>query len=174
MNCFSPWHDIGLRQSDKCQEEEEEFCTRPLQYLHRLQEGLQQGLACSFVGNHKKALLSANLIWVIKHLYDKATSAVLFNGSIGDWFRTTVGVQQGCLLSSILLNIFLDRCLRRSRRHCQHWRQNNHQSQLCWWHRWRSRRGRRTGKISWASQQSPHSLQHGNQCREDKADDKQH
>ena len=30
--------------------------------------------------------ISANLIRVIKHLYDKATSAVLFNGNIGDWF----------------------------------------------------------------------------------------
>ena len=30
-----------------------------------------------------------------KNLYDKATSAVLFNGSIGDWFQTTVGVRQG-------------------------------------------------------------------------------
>ena len=29
---------------------------------------------------------SAKLIRVIKHLYDKATSAVLFNGNIGDWF----------------------------------------------------------------------------------------
>ena len=27
-----------------------------------------------------------NLIRVIKNLYDKATSAVLFNSSIGDWF----------------------------------------------------------------------------------------
>ena len=29
-----------------------------------------------------------------------------------------------------------DRRLRRSWRHCQHWRQNNHQSPLCRWHRW--------------------------------------
>ena len=34
-------------------------------------------------------------------LYDKAQSAFLFNGSTRDWFRTTVGVRQGCLLSSI-------------------------------------------------------------------------
>ena len=45
----------------------------------------------------------------MKNLYDKATSAVLFNSSIGDWFWTTVGVQQGCLLSSTLFNIFLER-----------------------------------------------------------------
>ena len=40
----------------------------------------------------KKYNISTNLIKVIKNLYDKATSAVLFNGNIGGWFRTTVGV----------------------------------------------------------------------------------
>ena len=50
----------------------------------------------------KKYNISTNLIRVIKNLYDKATSAVLFNNSIGDWFRTTVGVRQGCLLSDTL------------------------------------------------------------------------
>ena len=40
----------------------------------------------------KKYNISTNLIQDIENLYNKATSAVLFNGSIGDWFRTTVGV----------------------------------------------------------------------------------
>ena len=31
--------------------------------------------------------------------------------SIGDWFQTTVGVQQGCLLSPIPFNIFLERIM---------------------------------------------------------------
>jgi sorting nexin-29 len=53
--------------------------------------------------------INANLITVIEHLYDKATSAVYFNGSKGDWFRTTVRVRQGCLLSPTLFNIFLER-----------------------------------------------------------------
>ena len=30
------------------------------------------------------------------------------NGSIGEWFRTTVRVRQGCLLSPTLFNIFLE------------------------------------------------------------------
>ena len=34
----------------------------------------------------KKYNISTNLIQVIKNLYDKATSAVLFKSSIGDWF----------------------------------------------------------------------------------------
>ena len=59
----------------------------------------------------KKYNISTNLIQVIKTLYNKATSAVLFNSSIGDWFRTTVGVRQGCLLSPTLFNIFLERIM---------------------------------------------------------------
>ncbi|WP_295438152.1 reverse transcriptase domain-containing protein, partial [Thiolapillus sp.] len=42
----------------------------------------------------KKYNISTNLIQVIKNLYNKATSAVLFNSSIGDWFRTTIGVRR--------------------------------------------------------------------------------
>ena len=57
----------------------------------------------------KKYNVSTNLIQRIKNLYDKATGAVLFNSSIRDWFRTTVGVRQGCLLSPTLFNIFLER-----------------------------------------------------------------
>ena len=40
----------------------------------------------------KKYNISTNLIQVIKNLYNKVNSAALFNSSIGDWFRTTVGV----------------------------------------------------------------------------------
>ena len=55
--------------------------------------------------------ISNNLIRVIRNIEDKATSAVLFNSSIGDWFQTTVGIRQGCLLSPTLFNIFLERIM---------------------------------------------------------------
>ena len=55
--------------------------------------------------------ISTNLIQVIQNLYDKATSSVLFKSSIRDWFRTTVGVRRGCLLSPTLFNIFLERIM---------------------------------------------------------------
>ena len=57
----------------------------------------------------KKYNISAHLIRAIKNLCDKATSAVLLNSSIGDWFRATVGVRQGCLLSPTLFTILLER-----------------------------------------------------------------
>ena len=55
--------------------------------------------------------INTNHINMIQNLYDKATSAVCFNGSTGDWFRTTAGVRQGCLLSPTLFNIFLERIM---------------------------------------------------------------
>ena len=81
---------------------------KSLPCLYRLQEGLRQSLAWRFVGNHLE-IHYRHLIQFIKHLYDKATSAVLFNGSIGDWFQSTAEVRQGCLLSPSLFkpaNVF--------------------------------------------------------------------
>ena len=43
--------------------------------------------------------IDGNLIQVIENLYNKATGAVNLNGDIGDWFKTTFGVRQGCLIS---------------------------------------------------------------------------
>ena len=59
----------------------------------------------------KKDNLCADLIRVNKNLFKKAASAVLFNSSTEDWFRTTVGVRQGCLLSPTLFNMFLERIM---------------------------------------------------------------
>ena len=57
----------------------------------------------------RKYSINASIIRTIENLHDKAENAVLFNGSTGEWFRTTVGVRQGCLLSPTLFNIFLER-----------------------------------------------------------------
>ena len=59
----------------------------------------------------RKYNINTSIIRAIENLYDKAQSAVLFNGSTGEWFRTTVGVRQGCLLSPTLFNIFLERIM---------------------------------------------------------------
>ena len=57
----------------------------------------------------EKYTTSASLIRVTENLHNTATSAVFFNRRIGDWFRTTAGVRQGCLLSPTLFNIFLEK-----------------------------------------------------------------
>ena len=59
----------------------------------------------------RKYNISAKLVRTIEQLYDKATSAVQMNDSIGGWFRTTVGVRQGCFLSPTLFNIFVERIM---------------------------------------------------------------
>ena len=59
----------------------------------------------------RKYNISVNLVCAIEQLYNKATSAVQMNGSIGEWFRTTVGVTQGCLLSPTLFIIFLEQIM---------------------------------------------------------------
>ena len=55
--------------------------------------------------------ISVNLVPVTEHLYDNAISAVQMNGNIEEWFRTTDGIRQGCLLSPTLLNIFFKRIM---------------------------------------------------------------
>ena len=59
----------------------------------------------------RKYNINASIIRAIENLYDKAQSAILFNGSTGEWFRTTVGVRQRCLLFPTLFNIFLERIM---------------------------------------------------------------
>ena len=59
----------------------------------------------------RKYNISALLVRIIEQLCDKATSSVQTNGSIGERFRTTVGVRQGYHLSPYLFNIFLERIM---------------------------------------------------------------
>ena len=55
--------------------------------------------------------VNANITRVIENLYDKAQSAIMLNYSTADWFKTTVGVREVCLLSTTLFNIFLERIM---------------------------------------------------------------
>ena len=49
--------------------------------------------------------INDNLIRTIECLYNKATSPVCYDNNIGEWFQTTIGVRQGCLLSPTFFNI---------------------------------------------------------------------
>ena len=55
--------------------------------------------------------ISQDIIEIIKSLYSSSTSAVLINNVTGSFFNTTVGVRQGCLLSTVLFNIFLEQIM---------------------------------------------------------------
>ena len=59
----------------------------------------------------RKYNIRANLVCTTEQLYGKATSEVQMNGSMGEWFRTTVGVRHGYLLSPTLINSFLERIM---------------------------------------------------------------
>ena len=59
----------------------------------------------------RKYNISANVVPTTEQLFDKATGAVQMNGSMGEWFRTTVGVRQRWPLSPTLFNIFLERII---------------------------------------------------------------
>ena len=56
--------------------------------------------------------IEEGLILCIEALYKNASSAVLLGSQVGDYFKTTVGVRQGCLLSPVLFNLFLENIMR--------------------------------------------------------------
>ena len=55
--------------------------------------------------------INDNLIRTIECLYNKASSTVYHDNNLGEWFQTTIGVCQGCLLSPNVFNIFLERIM---------------------------------------------------------------
>ena len=54
--------------------------------------------------------INDNRIKTIECLY-KVTSAVYHDNNIEEWFRNTIGVCKGCLLSPTFFNIFLERIM---------------------------------------------------------------
>ncbi len=55
--------------------------------------------------------INEGIVEIVKALYERTSSAVLLNNQIGYSFPTTVGVRQGCLLSPILFNLFLEQIM---------------------------------------------------------------
>ena len=55
--------------------------------------------------------ISYDITEYIKALYANSESSVLLENNIGDPFKTSVGVRQGCPLSSVLFNIFLEQIM---------------------------------------------------------------
>ena len=48
------------------------------------------------------------IIRILEEMYNETFSAVRVDGELSDWFVTIVGVLQGCVLSPLLFNIFLE------------------------------------------------------------------
>ena len=51
---------------------------------------------------------SIQMIEIICKLYSQTENAVRINGDLTEWFRVTMGVRQGCMLSPLLFNVFLE------------------------------------------------------------------
>ena len=50
----------------------------------------------------------SNVVNTIKKMYENTKCSIIINGRLTDWFKVTIGVRQGCLLSPTLFNLFLD------------------------------------------------------------------
>ena len=80
---------------------------------------------------------NASITQDIENLYNEDTNAALFNDSTGNWYITTVGDRQRCLLSPTLLNTSVERIMsgtlsdHKERVNNCHWRMDNHQFPLC-------------------------------------------
>src|SRR6476619_7843816 len=48
------------------------------------------------------------LVKILENMYEGTSSAVRSTGGLSEWFETIVGVKQGCILSPLLFNIFLE------------------------------------------------------------------
>ena len=45
-------------------------------------------------------------------MYEQTKCAIIVNGKISEWFKVGVGVRQGCRLSPVLFNLFLEFVMR--------------------------------------------------------------
>ena len=55
--------------------------------------------------------MKEGLVQAIQALYENSSIAVLLNIHLGKFFKTSVGVRQGCFLSPILFILFLEKIM---------------------------------------------------------------
>lgn len=87
--------------------------TKSVLCLHIFQETFGSILHSPRWSTRWKHTINANLVRPLSSSMTKevrmTTSAVQMNNNNGDWFRTTVGFRQGCLLSPIVFNNFFEK-----------------------------------------------------------------
>jgi exonuclease III len=54
------------------------------------------------------------IVRILENMYEGTFSAVRIKGELTDWFETVVGVLQGCVLSPLLFNVFLEAIMARA------------------------------------------------------------
>ena len=52
--------------------------------------------------------IDPKIVRIIESLYNETECAVVIDGQLTEWFAVKIGLRQGCLLSPILFNIFLE------------------------------------------------------------------
>ena len=52
--------------------------------------------------------VSGKFLEALKSLYSNVTCAVRINGVLSDWFGVNIGLKQGCLISPMLFNLYLN------------------------------------------------------------------
>ena len=62
----------------------------------------------------KKYGLPVEVITIIQNLYDEGQSAVKWSGTVGEWFKVTTGVRQGCILSPVLFALIMNWMMRKT------------------------------------------------------------
>ena len=63
------------------------------------------------VAGPQKLNIEEGLVQAIQALNENPSSAVFLNSQLENFFKTTVGVRQGCLLSPNVSNLFLEKVM---------------------------------------------------------------
>ena len=58
--------------------------------------------------------ISTKLVRLMKALYHDTQSTVRVEGELTEWFRVNTGIRQGCLMSPMLFNVYIDHVVRKS------------------------------------------------------------
>ena len=95
-----------------------------LRRLHNFRDGFKKAFDTVWQTGLWQVLRGFNiqkgLVQAIHSLHENSSVAVLLNSQLGEFFKTTVSVRQGCSLSPILFNLFLEKITEKNTHHDHH------------------------------------------------------